>query len=410
MDMLPLLRFLWRHNSSGFPVKFACTGRRLRTGCFDDDLEEEDAQYTKEIVADLNLIVGCVTGNDDLSLKRYAYSERLITNASFHLNSQRLDVYFGGTKKSPIYRKYFSVNDDGKINLTSQPSGTRRLLDLPNKSLYEIIAHAVHSPSGIILDLDSHVAHSLNLKVLQMHSRLRDGVERIIGEVNDVTVVFRSNETATDFDSFNKLRLLIGLSSNPLGGHFPGQFTDMILAHKNPGRTLTIALDFEALASIAMCGLRINIKELIDILSILTTESMTVIRITLRCPGGSGQAYSESKEISADTFSRQLFLLLSDIQGDDSVEAFKTDALGVPDVWMNGHGQILYASYPASASSPAVYVKNRHARLQSHQAVVRGRYFIRMRYRHRDVFQKCFHTALGMLRGNYWTDYEVPDW
>jgi hypothetical protein len=364
----------------------------------------------KEVVADLNLIVGCVTGHDDLSLKKYAYSERLITNATFHLNSQRLSVYFGGTTWSPTYRKYFSVNNDGKIDVKSQPSDMRRLLDLPSQSLYEIIAHAVHSPSGIILDLNSHTAHGLNLEVLQMLRRQLYTAESTLGKVNDVTVVCRSNETATDFDSFKKLRLLMGLSSSPFGGQSPGQFVDMILAPKNPGRTLTIALDFEAFASIAMCGLRINVKDLIDILSILPTESTTVIRITLRCPGGSGQAYSESKEISADTLSRQLFLLLSDVQADDSVEAFKTDALGVPDVWMNGHGQILYASYPASASSPAVYVKNRHARLQSHQAVVRGRYFIRMRYRHREVFQKCFHTALSMLHGNYWADYDAPEW
>jgi hypothetical protein len=91
------------------------------------------------------------------------------------------------------------------------------------------------------------------------------------------------------------------------------------------------------------------------------------VSISLKCPGGDQTVEEDTPEISLPSLSRKVLLLLSDVMSSQV-----STPVEIPDIWMDGHGKLFNASYPASSTTSAICITNRHAKLKVHEIEFRG--------------------------------------
>ena len=103
-------------------------------------------------------------------------------------------------------------------------------------------------------------------------------------------------------------------------------------------RSFSMMLKFKLSAPISMADLRIDISGLLTLLRCDRADPS----ITIRVLDG-----SDTKPIMWHNLACKVFLLLSDVLEQCPSEADKP----LPQIWINGHGTILRATYPATATS-----------------------------------------------------------
>jgi hypothetical protein len=137
----------------------------------------------------------------------------------------------------------------------------------------------------------------------------------------------------------------------------------------------------------------------------------------MSCPSGQ-KKYSEETRTSAGRLQQELFLLLSDV-----IEHIATTDLHrllqthvkVPEIWMNGRGVILEATYPATVTSTVIRIQNRHSNLRNHELQERG-YWMALTLE--DLMQRnVWETNTSLNRDDHlyalfdaWGDLRMTHW
>jgi hypothetical protein len=402
-DILPLLRLLWKYSIRVSPVTFARTGRILEPRCARNDQavdmeENERTRYANSQIKNLNAIISSVIGNGDLSLKRYARFDRLITSASLYIDDVALVVDFESNPSPPYhYQKEFSARDGNVIVRTQVPT-RKSFFDLPNSLLLKIFRMAAGSPSTLIVDTDRRTAYGLDFNILQLNRWSRNYFSSIIGQDIDLTIVQSS----------------IGVTNDPVGCRTLGKLMDfsamsfMVLYYT---ASMTIALKFQVVAPTIAASLRIDIKRLVSFMRDMHFKDKTTISITFERYGEGLCAYLENSKVFLPDLARQLFLLLSDgIQNQDFSHAQET-CEDIPNIYMDGYGKISSASCASSSTGTTIYLENRHAKLSASEVKFRGYRFADElsdqlpHNRHSLGFRNELHMLWAELRNHYW-----PDW
>jgi len=399
-DALSLLRLLWKNGAEKSPITFSCTGRRLDPECENAFARTEEQkkryevqkrQYPRDLVNEFNAIISSLIGNGQFSLQRFANFDRLIHSVSIHLAERYIRVTFD---KEHSHWREFAVDQNEEVIIRQLGSKPRHLLDLPGSVLSKIINLAALSPEGPILDMDNHTIHGLQLNILQLSRESRSDfmIRNMLTHNTNVTMVKTSTKCRTSFKDFHFLR--VRCHTRPCCFFVPRW--DRSIASFN------IALVFETTAATSLSTLRINVIGLIKALKDAAKEQVS-ISISLKRPGEDACEALQSGKIPLPDLERRVFLLLSDVISGWPVAEDK-----LPDIWMNGHGKLISATYSASATALASRVDNRHAKLKSIELQQRG-YQFAMDLSNNKLDVKGGRRAMwSALREKYWNDW--PDW
>ncbi|KAI4640444.1 hypothetical protein J4E93_008650 [Alternaria ventricosa] len=397
-DALPLLRLLWKDGAEKSPMTFACTRRRLDPECENafartDErkkrYEEQKIQYPKNLVNDFNAIVSSLIGNGEFSLQRFANFDRLIHFVSMHFTERYMRVTFD---KEHSHWREFAVDQNGDVIIRQLGSKPRHLLDLPRSILSKIMKLAALSPEGPILDMDNHTIHGLQLNIWQLSRESRSDfmIRNMLSHNTNVTMVKTSTKSRTSFKDFHFLR--VHCLTRPCCFFVPRW--DRSIASFN------IALVFETAAATSLSTLRINIVGLIKALKDAAKEQVS-ISISLKRPGADACEGMHSGKIPLPDLERRVFLLLSDVIAGWDVAEDK-----LPDIWMDGHGKLISATYSASATVLASRVENRHAKLKSVELQQRGYQFAMDLSNDKKDVEGGRRAMWSALRKEYWNDWQ----
>ncbi|KAI4673971.1 uncharacterized protein J4E88_008438 [Alternaria novae-zelandiae] len=397
-DALPLLRLLWKNGAKKSPITSACTGRRLDPGCENSFARTEEQkkryevqkrQYPRDLVNDFNAIFSSLIGNGQFSLQRFANFDRLIHSVSIHFVERYMRVTFD---KEHSHWREFAVDQNGDVVIRQLGSKPRHLLDLPRSVLSKIIQLAALSPEGPILDMDNHTIHGLQLNIWQLSrgSRSDFRIRNMLTHNTNVTMVKTSTKSKTSFKDFHFLR--VHCLTRPCCFFVPRW--DRSIASFN------IALVFETADATSLSMLRINIVGLMKALKDAAKEQVS-ISISLKSPGEDACEALQSGKIPLPDLERRVFLLLSDVIAGWDVAEDK-----LPDIWMDGHGKLISATYSASATVLASRVENRHAKLKSVEVQQRGYQFATDLSNNKRDVEGGRRAMWSALRKEYWNDWQ----
>jgi hypothetical protein len=390
-DALPLLRLLWKNGSKKSPITFACTGRRLHIECVTGSprpTEEKKRQYSEGLVNELNSMISSLIGKGHFSLYKFANFDRLIHSVTIVLSECYMKVTFDSDHSHWIE---LAVAEDGVVNVRARSSKPRHLLGLPRSVLSKIINMAVLPPQGPTLDMDSRTVYGLQLSALQLNKLSRFNFGHMLTHSTNVTIARKSTERMTSFEHFDFLQ--VWRNTSPCSYFAPRSWS-------NSTMPVNIALAFETAAATTLSKLCINIKGLVKAMRGVRKEHIT-ISISLKPPGGDPRIQFQSGRISLPRLERRVFLLLSDAMAGRLVADDK-----IPDIWMDGHGELISACHPDSGTAISSGTLNRHSKLKPAEIEWRGYQFAR------DLPDKwgtpgtCFHTW-SQLRSEYWPDWQA---
>jgi hypothetical protein len=179
-----------------------------------------------------------------------------------------------------------------------------------------------------------------------------------------------SNKLVTDFNNFNLLLQGLNIKSSQRR-----VLANLILPGQVDVKPVIISLHI-AISTITetLTDVRINIKGLMRVLADISFPKNSEIHLTLSC-GFGARKRKEQTVIPVASLRQGLFLLLSDILSKD-VQQYRSainQRTPLPNIWINGHGKIINASYSKLASNVAPpSVRFRHSALTKNEVCVRG--------------------------------------
>jgi hypothetical protein len=266
----------------------------------------------------------------------------------------------------------FDISDMGAVTWAEVGVPPCGINDLRQAALVRIVELSIFSGDEIVFDLDTHTVCGMNLTICQISSRWRRFLPEVPRHTN-VTIKMTTGEVTTDFDDFGALNDLVYQppSSPDLWGITINVFQEVISNGLYDHPSTTIVLNFDIATAASLDDIRINIKNLVPTITMSGFLSHARIRFVLHCPWGS-HVHQEEAIVILEDMQKRLSLLLADVLKQRPADLPKVQRMQLPDIWLNGRGALISASYPASIKSSAYSVAYRHERLSVAEIQCRG--------------------------------------
>jgi hypothetical protein len=418
IDILPLVRLLWASPELRDIVTFGHSGRRLTDHEWEYELEDEGEEQQRPSTDRAILINNVLTSlvvDDALAIQRYAYSNRLLESLYLHKELNGGSVQYKTSHFLPWVEHGFKISGEGRT-IAPKPQPQHLLTNLPYATLERVYKYACFNPDGVLIDLDTHTVHGLNIAPFQLNHALRDHSVNRATCMSTITIKMTSTKAVTDFNGFALLQEFCQ--------GYPSKHQHGMLGHvvhtRCSGQPLVISLEHQVPTLTTLSDVRVNIKGMIRLLCNYDLHRKSTVHLTLYCSSTSAPR-NEAVIVPVVNLQRGLFLLLSDVfeQGVTRTPRKLTRTTPVPDVWIDGHGRIISASSPALATiTSPLSVKFRHSRLKKNEVRVRGYRMInklqeyhapsRREYWPRTVWPSTEHlmAAWEDLRSLYWDDWK----
>ena len=327
-DLLPLLKLIWNHPQTKCRFAFASSGLLLADGW---------NTYAPSIdgvppSAFLNGVLFALGTTDALGLKQYAISSRLMSSITFCYGD--FGSIYGYVKHTdrdikhhlPHTRREFDILDHGS-KVQWKESKQLSFLSLPPVLLSAINAYAKSSDTGIVFDLDKKKVRGYYAGLSRVNNFLRYDIDRMTTRVyNKLVIRMSTQKTTTDFDSFRALQEWFVIQ----------RFASLL----NWKCSIAMILKFKLPTAKPAADLRIDISKLLHLFAHDDSELIITVQ-------GIDSSRSHTCCIMWHDLRRAVFLLLSDL-----LLSFPSKAYApLPPIWINGHGTVLCAKYPATISS-----------------------------------------------------------
>ncbi|KAI4923645.1 uncharacterized protein J4E92_007619 [Alternaria infectoria] len=332
-DLLPLLKLIWFRPQAKCKISFVLSGRSLSKKLpYNRGLY--DLPPSMELMNGVLFALGTA---DALSLRQYARYSGLISSIRIWYNDHGYTgfVQYTGSDSSrrfPHPVKHFEILDYGTKVQWERPQQSS-LLSLPDVFLSAINTYASASDTGVVFDLDIKKAWGYHVGLSGVNRFLRCDIDRMVTRVyDDITIRMSTREAMTDFGDFKALQELMDIET----------FQDLLNPYecREEARSIEMVLMFKLFTQTPTADLRININNLLKIyerdhedLSIIIQES--------------DSSTSGTRSIIWQYIQGAVFLLLSDVLKQYPSQASQP----LPHIWINGHGTVLSATYPATATS-----------------------------------------------------------
>ncbi|KAG9188007.1 hypothetical protein G6011_01930 [Alternaria panax] len=221
----------------------------------------------------------------------------------------------------------------------------------------------------IVIDLDFRKIQGFNPILFQLNHAIRQGSLPPISEGTTVIIRKSISTTISNFWNFaNIAQEMMGLNGrNRRTSVFCKLFKHSFVNHPST----IIVHDFDIATTTSLKELRINIKDVMSTLKHGSFPSRAKFRFALKCPWGN-TVHHEQVTITVAELLQRLFLLLTDVKQQWSSKVNSAYKSQLPDIWMNGHGVLISASYPASSDLPEYRVGYAHDRLTPTEIRNRG--------------------------------------
>ena len=356
LDLLPFLKLIWANPDARCEIGFTQPNQTPEAARLSgNDTEQTQVRVTALI---LNNLLATIGKADVLAIKRYASFPRILSAVDIDTRNGLLEAcVLHLTRHAAVrcgpYTKRFSILDDGKtVQLVQCDASRSHILQLPKAIQRIIYNYACTSDTDVIFDLDLDIAFGLPMNVLHLCRQIRANVmlpERWIG--NRVTIELNSEFLSTNFDKFTSLQRWVNVRT----------FFDLFNSNSR-GNAAEIALIFRNMENATLEDCRIDIKMLL--LPFQRYSGTFRIKFTRTTAGGSLGDCGEVARVKWGTLRCAVFLLLSDILKDMPYKAQGP----LPQIWIDGRGQLLGARFRGRAGAPDQLLEFRYTSLDDDQA------------------------------------------
>jgi hypothetical protein len=373
LPMLPLLRLLWKHPKLAWVVTFSQREPTSDEQAYASSISHPSGDFSVDRSEKLHKILTALNVEDALQIKGYAHSDRLVTHVDVYscLTAGRVQ-FVGGRYGIHASGSDFEISDEGALTWIEGYRPPLHIYSFGSTTLRRIAELSLYSADEISFNLDTRTFYGMSLAFNQVSKFTRSLLPSVPRHTN-VTLKMTTAQVETDFDDFGTLNDLVHQPrTKPHWWQDPSNvFRNIITDRLNSHLSTTIVLNFDIATSTSLDEVRINVKSLLPIVTMPTFPSQARIRFALNCPWGD-QVHQEEAIVVLEDLQKRLFLLLSDLLKQWPTNVPTTRRKQFPDIWINGRGAIISASYPASATSSAYSVAYRHDRLSRKETQYRG--------------------------------------
>jgi hypothetical protein len=331
--------------------------------------------------------------DDALSLKPYARFES--TLSAVHVSATMSSV-FGEVLHLPqelceqreLAVRAFEVPDNGEVVQWTPPDPMRcQLLRLHRSVQTAIYKYACTSDTSIVFDLNTRTARGLPINTMQLCREIRANSSRLQywGD-NEVTLMATSELKISNFNNFTDLQSWIDI---PI-------FQEIFGRETYAPNTVELLLQFTYRGQAVLRDFRIDIKQLL--LPLKFTQNFSV-KFSRRVAEGDLLNNNEEVSVKLNAIWRAVLLLLSDI----IVESPHKAARPLPQLWIDGHGNLLNATIPSTTGDTPQTIMFRHVSLS--ETEVRNLGYHKIFHIVRAARQEQAVRGLNM-QSNYWSSMQ----
>ncbi|KAI4622702.1 uncharacterized protein J4E87_006269 [Alternaria ethzedia] len=342
-NLLPLLKLIWNHPQAKCQFAFVHSGSSFSQKQ-DNSAGLDDPITVAHLMNHVLFEIGTA---DVLNLRQYAKYSGLISSITIWYHGHDHCGYVeyndpGISRSFPHPERYFDILAHGSKVQWKEPEQ----LDLPSfpgELLSTINAYVGASDTSVIFDLDINEARGYRIGLSGVNNSLRADIDQMYTRVYDEIVIRMSTQEArTDFNDFKALQKLLEVDNfenlvNPYDRRGEQCFMNMILVFKLSKPEPTP-------------DLRININKLLH--TFKRDHGGLVITVQ-----ESDRSVNGTHFIIWHHVQKAVFLLISDILEECPSKA----NWPLPQIWINGHGTVLCATYPATASSEEIIISSLYA-------------------------------------------------
>jgi hypothetical protein len=367
-DILPLARFIWTHPGTEHKIKFGQSGRPLQqhTGemC---EISYAEAECQSR-VQNLNCILSEIVAKDSLNLKRLTFSTRILQSVNVSIHSRDGYVHY---RNAPFYARRFEQtgnNTDTRFEL-SERAPVPGLSELMRITKGKLMNHCLSESDVVIFDLNKVVVRGIRMNIFHVNRQIRRQICSSFSGYDhgkDVVINLTSHDLTTDFGAFSALDKVGIVSRNA----DQAPICDLITVHRTGKARTCIVLNLEVSTPSTLNMARIDIRGFCcRSLQLLGTDEV-LIRFILTYPCGS-RLHTEERTIHLSDLHRRMLLLLSDVMIHSRYdEDYIHDDL--PSIWINGHGDLIRASFPAEDSLDQVSIDYAYGRFNRNEVHYAG--------------------------------------
>lgn len=240
---------------------------------------------------------------------------------------------------------HISITSSDQIVVTTHRHFIQTPRDLLHAALESIFSTMMGSPQGIVLDLNTQIAHGLILDIFHVDNSPRRPCLQMIGRVCNVTVAETSRKPIHYSTKFEAL-----MGSLQYHTSFSPNFEEKLLVSiiLPPIKTrvrLVLSLNFDLIDSITLDSLRIDILKFLPSLDAVLLPSGTTVRVALNCSRRDNQGYMENRDVAGEELAGKALLLLPDLLDHTAIKD-SAESQGTPHIWMSGYDELLSTILP----------------------------------------------------------------
>ncbi|KAH4935443.1 hypothetical protein HBI25_004650 [Parastagonospora nodorum] len=340
IDLLPLARLKWYPPSSTCEFRLVNTGRALNHrvhGEFTGN-SAHMSNINAQLLEDIVKAVGSIH-----ALKTHGRFDRLIDRIELSLDLESGSVHY------PITGPYHEVDkrtiipfeilrdDQDRFHRLHWVScvHTSDLHPLPPRVYRKVMCWVMNGGENIIFDLDCRNVYGLPFNILQVDRSMRSLALTCLPFYNQITIMMTKSLQRSNFDSWKSLKAWLEES---ISGSFPTVMKEPSPSHPEPPATIVLKVTLATLATLA--ELRIEITGLIRLTYKL--RPYCLLRFELRSTREDGLEECSNHATTLLLLRKTLFVFISGIMED---YPWRKDD-DCPEIWVNGYGQIVEATYP----------------------------------------------------------------
>jgi hypothetical protein len=370
-DLLPFLRLIWANPDSSCKMIFVNSDSEYNNMLRILNLSASVTHVSAKLLNNLLLTLG---HDDALNIKRYARFHRLMPAVVVYPALDGLPRAWVAYRLSDTVTDmdrictYFDVHENGRfVKWTPQAPdrASGSLLQLPWKIQDTINRYASTPIADVVWDFNARTALGLNMNTLHLSRDTRkDALDLWQGSWHKYlfTPGLSRNLQNTGVDHFDALRAWSQVEL----------FDDLIIGTNRMWETQSeITLDLTSMGQASLKASSVNVKVLLEVLGRLPDWApITLIR---KSPDESDKDCRETVCITLGSIQRAVFLLLSEILQNMPHKALSP----IPELWIDGHGKLQCAQYPATSTALRQIIDYRHSDLSEDEVQNLGYVMIR---------------------------------
>ena len=333
-NLFPLLKLIWSHPQAKCKFAFVHSGSSL----FQERSDSAGLHDPATAACLMNRVLLELGTADVFNLRQYAKYSDLISSVMIWYHEQDhwgyVEYNSAITRSFPDPERWFDILDHGS-KVQWEESEQLNLLSLPDEFLSAINAYARASDTNVTFDLDTNKARGYHVGLSGVNTSLRNDIDLMNTRVYDeIMIRMSTQEDTTDFDGFKALQEMLDIDN----------FSNLVVPYfRREGQCqcpINMVLMFKLSTPKPAVELRININKVLQTFK----RAHGDLTITIQ---GSDSGMSGTRSIMWHHIQSAVFLLLSDV-----LERYPSEATRpFPDIWMDGHGTVLRATYRATATS-----------------------------------------------------------